>query len=219
MRTIRRFVLGVFCAALIMVMGATGGFAIDGLKKIAPLADTGVSFDRVALTARLTTELAQAEFDMSEIKCLAKLIQSEGGGELVGNRYLIAMIAKARRDDPSGQWGKTFCAIANKKEFNGMKKALADSELLPRNLQIAEFIYRDPWKQQVLPKGWECVRNYAVPLKKIMQLSAKKRAQLGITKAMKGYAYIRNELHPVTIFGGHEAYEAKIRCKDPLPTT
>jgi hypothetical protein len=219
MRTIRRFVIGIFCAVLVMVVGAAGGSAIDDLKKLAPLADTGIPQDRAGLTKRLETELALAEFEKREITCLANIVQSEGDGELAGNRYLIAMVAKSIRDDPSERWGRTFCAIAQKRLFNGVKDPHDDSKLRPQNLQIAAFIYHDPWREQVLPRGWECVRNYAVPEKVIKKLSTKRRAQLGITKAMKGYAYFRSELRPVAEFGRHEAYQSKIRCKNPLPTT
>lgn len=219
MRCVRRFIIGIFCAGLVMVVGAALGSAIDDLKKLAPLADTGMPQDRAQLTKRLEAELALAQFEKREITCLANIVQGEGGGELAGHRYLIAMVAKARRDDPSGRWGKTFCAIANSREFNGVKDPYDDSKLRPQNLQIAAFIYHDPWREQVLPRGWECVRHYAVPIEKIKKLSAKRRKQLGITKAMKGYAYFRNELQPVATFGGHEAHEPKVRCKNPLPTT
>lgn len=218
MRTIQRFVIGMFCALLVAIMGASFGFVVDDLKAMTPLVDTGIP-DRIALTARIQSELAQAEHEQSEITCLANIVQSEGGGETVGNRYLIAMIVKARRDDPSKRWGTTFCEVAQKREFNGLQDPHDASKLLPRNIKIAAFIYHDPWKKQVLPRGWECVRNYAVPLKVIKKLSAKRRAQLGITKAMKGYAYFQKKLRPVARFGGHEAYESKTHCAYPLPTT
>ncbi len=218
MRTFQRFVLGTFCALLVAIMGACLGFVGDDLKAMAPLVNTGIP-DRVALTARIQSELAKAEYEQREITCLANIVQSEGGGEIIGNRYLIAMIVKARRDDPSKRWGTTFCEIAQKREFNGLKNPHDASGLSSRNIKIAAFIYRDPWKKQLLPRGWQCVRNYAVPLKLIKKLSAKRRKQLGITKAMKGYAYFQKKLRPVARFGGHEAYEPKAGCDNPLPTT
>lgn len=211
MRTIRRLlVVGVLALAL----GATLGLIVDDIKHIAT-PEIGAPLDREGVRKLIERFENEAE----QVTCLANIIQTEAGGERVGNRMLVAMIAKARKDDSTKLWGGDFCTLAKKREFNGVDNPREENHLRKDNIEIAQFIVRDQWDKQVLPRGWGCVRYYALAEEIVAKLSPKQKKKLGISKEMKGYAFFREKLRPVARFGRHVAYEPKDGCTNPHPTT
>jgi hypothetical protein len=158
--------------------------------------------------------------DEREIVCLANIIHREARGELRGHRRSIGMVIVARRDDPSRQWPSSICEMAvNTGEFSGMMEPIAvnaaEMASWTENLTLAREVYDEAWKEQLLPRGWECVRFYKVSDARIARLTPKAQKQLRI--GTKGVGFFK-KLEAVETRGSHTFYRDPKRCS-PMPTT
>lgn len=170
------------------------------------------------LLAHVRPEKAQAE-----TICLGNIIDHEVGGELEGVRRLVATVVLAMRDDVELRLPKTVCGLAKyPRLFSNLKNPdvpkRSDRAWLA-NFLIADEVYRDIWREQLLPRGWECVRNFMISDAYLASLNQRRRAQLGITPEERGIDFFRRHLEEVDTRGRKSFYQPKGGCDNPLPTT
>lgn len=217
--TAHHFSIG-FCTLLFSIwLAASAEYAVK-VKRAEEARIVRTERERVAakLLAHVKPEKAQ-----SEVTCLGNIIDSEVGGELEGNRRLLATVVLAMRDDEKLALPKTICGLAkHPRLFSNLK----DPETPRRsdrawltNYLIADEVYRGIWREQLLPRGWECVRNFMISDEYIASLGPRARAQLGITPEERGIAYFRKNLEPIDTRGRKSYYQLKGGCDNPLPTT
>ncbi len=204
-----------FCALLI-------GFCAGAFVCAKNVKSERVALEWIFEEANTEEEYAKSDdehlFHEREISCLTEVVIREAGGELIGNRRLVAMVYIARRDDADPQWPKTLCEIAHQKDQVSQitKQKVFEAKEWLKNHEIAEDIYWGAWRTQFLPQGWECVRYYKMSDHSLARLKPKHKKQLGIGKG-HGLAYF-HKLAPVETRGVHTFYEDPKRCITPLPT-
>lgn len=162
---------------------------------------------------------ATQRFVENEIDCLGKAIFNEARGENAGVKRWIGIVVIARRDDPSRKWPNTVCGNAfQKNAFSGIEKLLAvgNDRVWSDVRGVAEEVYHAAWKQQLLPRGWGCVRYFKVSDERLAKLGPKQLKQLGITSG-SGLEFFKKLRH-VDTRGSVSFYENPRDCS-PLPTT
>jgi hypothetical protein len=103
--------------------------------------------------------------------------------------------------------------------FSGIDKPLeltvSDFRIWSQVQRVAIEVYEGAWKDQLLPRGWHCVRYFKLSPRRLAALTPKNREQLGITKG-RGLNFFE-KLNRVATLGAFSFYEEP-GCT-PLPTT
>ncbi len=163
--------------------------------------------------------LEKAQFVEAEINCLGSIAFHEARNQLRGTRRLLMMVMIARRDDPQDRWPKTVCKNAVNGEISQVSKEIPLNSLeaaaLRDNFALAREVYAEAWKEQLLPRGWECVRFFRLSDAEIAKLPEKQLRKLGIVSG-KGMKFFEG-LVPVQTHGSITFYKHPTRCA-PLPT-
>jgi hypothetical protein len=218
-KTARRFSL--FCCAVLFGLWSGGliEFAVNVERAEEARAAKAVR-ERVA--GKLLAHV-QADDAQREVVCLTNIVYHEARGELPGHRELIATVVLAMRDDPKWPSAKTVCGLAKQK---GLFSHLKDPELARfsekawmENFLLADSVYRNIWRDQLLPRGWECVRAFAISDEYKDSLGPKARKQLGITPEERGFKFFRAKFDPVDTRGRKTFHTPKGGCAHPMPTT
>lgn len=164
--------------------------------------------------------LEKAHFVEAEINCLGSIAFHEARNQRRGSRRLLMMVMIARRDDPQGRWPKTICGNAVNGEISQVSKEIPLNSLeaaaLRDNFALAREVYAEAWKEQLLPRGWECVRFFRLSDAELAKLSETQLRKLGIVSG-KGMRFFEG-LVPVQTHGSITFYKHPTACT-PLPTT
>ncbi len=158
-----------------------------------------------------------------EVVCLANIVHHEVRGELEGNRRLVATVVLAMRDDKKWPMPKTICGLAKHRGlFSNLKNPevshMSDGVWLS-NFLLADDVYRGIWREQLLPRGWECVRSFMISKAYLDTLNEAGLERLGITKERRGIRFFELHREPVDTRGKKTFYGPKGGCENPLPTT
>ena len=223
MHTVYRIVVASFIA---LVAGAVGGSILDDVRTAIIATPQGalaapIAFDPLP---KPRPNIHQQTLEETEIGCLGNILFREANTESVGIRRLIAMVVIARRDGGDPQWPRTICGIM--RQSGAISNVDRVIHIGPRglralefNMQLAADVYEGAWKTQLLPRGWECVRYWRISDEALAKSNAKRFAQLGITKEMKGLSFF-DKLREVKSPNGDTAFfRDPNRCNKKLPTT
>ncbi len=161
-----------------------------------------------------------AKFVNDEGDCLTDIVFREARSEIVGVWRMIAMVVIARRDDTSRRWPNTVCGNRDKPgAFSGINMpldlTLSDFLIWSQVQRVTGEVYDGAWRDQFLPRGWECVRYFKLSPKRLSTLKPADKKRLGITKG-KGLDFFE-KLNRVATLGAFSFYEEP-NCA-PLPTT